>query len=255
VRNRYFLVMDMATLPLAVCLAYLLRLEALDFALYGGGLFLFTVLVLIATLAAFRFTGVYSRYWRYASVEEMLLLAGDLLMAVFVAGVITLVAAPWLPGSGGFPRSVPVIFYFLGLAVTATPRFAMRMVAYSPTGFKGREDSNGRPPQPVLVMGAGDAGALIVRELQNNPHLGLDPVGFLDDDLAKHDARIHGVPVLGGRTDIREIVRRYKVTQIIIAMPTAPGKAIREIVGKCERKVCARASSQASTSFWAEPLA
>lgn len=233
-RNRYFLFLDMATLPLAVCLAYLLRLEGLDLVLYGGGLVLFTVLVLIATLVAFWSTGVYSRYWRYASVEEMLLLAGDLLMAVFVAGVITLVTAPLLPGGGGFPRSIPAIFFFLGLTVTATPRFAMRIAARSTSGFRAREDGNGRPPQPVLVMGAGDAGALIVRELQNNPHLGLDPVGFLDDDLAKHDARIHGVPVLGARRDIHEVVRKFNVTQIIIAMPTAPGKTIREIVSECE---------------------
>jgi FlaA1/EpsC-like NDP-sugar epimerase len=233
-RNRYFLLLDMVALPLAVYLAYWLRLEGLDFARYGGGFILFTALALIATLVAFWSTGVYSRFWRYASVEEMLLLAGDLLMVVFVAAAITLIAAPWLPGGGSFPRSVPIIFYFLGLAVTATPRFAMRLAARSRSGFRTREDSSGRPAQPVLVMGAGDAGALIVRELQNNPHLGLDPVGFLDDDLAKHDIRIRGVPVLGTRKNIHEIVRKFNVTQIIIAMPTAPGKIIREIVGVCE---------------------
>jgi FlaA1/EpsC-like NDP-sugar epimerase len=233
-RNRYFLLLDMVTLPLAACLAYLLRLEGIDLALYGGGLALFTSLVLIATLVAFSSTGVYSRYWRYASVEEGLLLAGNLLMVVFVAGVITLLAAPWLPGGGGFPRSIPVIFFFLGLTVTATPRFAMRLAARTGSGFRDKANGNGRPLQPVLVMGAGDAGALIVRELQNNPHLGLDPVGFLDDDLAKHDAHIHGVPVLGARSDIHETVRKFNVTQVIIAMPTAPGKAIREIVRECE---------------------
>lgn len=233
-RNRYFLFLDMATLPLAVWTAYYLRLEGIDFARYGGGLVLFTAMSLIATLVAFWYTGVYSRFWRYASVEEVLLLAGDLLVAVLVAGVTTLIAAPWLPGSTAFPRSIPIIFYFLGLTVTAMPRFAMRLSARSTSGVRAREGGNGRPAQPVLVMGAGDAGALIVRELQNNPHLGLDPVGFLDDDLAKHDARIHGVPVLGARRDIHEVVRKFNVTQIIIAMPTAPGKAIREIVRECE---------------------
>ena len=87
----------------------------------------------------------------------------------------------------------------------------MRLAAHSTSGTEAREDGNGRPAQPVLVMGAGDAGALIVRELQNNPHLGLDPVGFLDDDPAKHDARIHGVPVLGARGDIHEMVHKFHV--------------------------------------------
>jgi FlaA1/EpsC-like NDP-sugar epimerase len=233
-RNRYLLLLDMVALPLAVWLAYLLRLDALDFGRYGAGLVLFTAVVLIATLIAFSATGVYSRYWRYASVEEMLLLAGDLVMVVFAATVLTLLAGPLLPGGGSLPRSIPFIFYFLALTVTATPRFAMRLAARSTSGFRASENGFGGPPQPVLVMGAGDAGALIVRELRNNPHLGLDPVGFLDDDLAKRNVRIHGVPVLGARTDIHDMVRKFNVTQVIIAMPTASGKAIREIVSRCE---------------------
>ena len=82
-------------------------------------------------------------------------------------------------------------------------------------------------------MGAGDAGAMIVRELQNNPHLGLEPVGFLDDDLGKHDVKIHGVPVLGDRHAIPEMVAAYKVNLVIIAMPTASGDDIREIMRIC----------------------
>ena len=82
-------------------------------------------------------------------------------------------------------------------------------------------------------MGAGDAGAMIVRELKNNPHLGLEPVGFLDDDLGKHDVRIHGIPVLGDRQAIPEMVAAHKVKLVIIAMPTASGKTIREIIAIC----------------------
>ena len=89
-------------------------------------------------------------------------------------------------------------------------------------------------------MGAGDAGAMIVRELRNNPHLGLEPVGFLDDDLGKHDVNIHGVPVLGDRHAIPEMVAGYKVSQVIIAMPTAPGAEIRDIM-----RICGEAGVQA----------
>jgi len=83
-------------------------------------------------------------------------------------------------------------------------------------------------------MGAGDAGAMIVREMQSNPHLGLEPVGFLDDDLGKHDVRIHGVPVLGDRHAILEMVKKHKASQVIIAMPTVPGVEIRDIVHICD---------------------
>ena len=89
----------------------------------------------------------------------------------------------------------------------------------------------------------------IVRELQNNPHLGLEPVGFLDDDLGKHDVKIHGVPVLGDSFDsaqdrhaIPAMAASYKVSQVIIAMPTAPGAEIRDIL-----RICGEAGVQART--------
>ena len=89
----------------------------------------------------------------------------------------------------------------------------------------------------------------IVRELRSNPHLGLDPVGFLDDDLGKHEGEIHGVPVLGDSFDsaqdrhaIPEMAAGYKVSQVIIAMPTAPGAEIRYIL-----RICGEAGVQART--------
>jgi FlaA1/EpsC-like NDP-sugar epimerase len=87
----------------------------------------------------------------------------------------------------------------------------------------------------VLIVGAGDAGAMIAKEMRTNPSLGLDPVGFVDDDMHKHDVRIHGLPVLGNRHDIPALTRQHDVRQVIIAIPTAPGRVIREILGICER--------------------
>ncbi|MDX1616891.1 MAG: nucleoside-diphosphate sugar epimerase/dehydratase, partial [Candidatus Promineifilaceae bacterium] len=83
-------------------------------------------------------------------------------------------------------------------------------------------------------MGAGDAGAIMLRELQANPRLGLEVAGFLDDDRAKHGMRIHGVPVLGDRHDIPHIAARYQLRQLIIAIPTASGKAVRQIKAICQ---------------------
>ena len=75
---------------------------------------------------------------------------------------------------------------------------------------------------------------MIARELQKNPHLGLVAAGFLDDDAEKWGVRIHGLPVLGGRAEIPRIAQKYRVKQVVIAMPTAPGRTIREIVDICE---------------------
>ena len=89
--------------------------------------------------------------------------------------------------------------------------------------------------QHVLIAGAGEAGAMILRELRANPQTGLIPVGFVDDDPHKHGMLIQRVRVLGGREAIPALVREHQVDQVIIAMPTAPGSAIREIVDICEQ--------------------
>jgi len=86
-----------------------------------------------------------------------------------------------------------------------------------------------------LVAGAGDAGATIVREMHATPGIGLLPVGFVDDDAAKQGMRIHNVPVLGTRNDIPELVVRHGIEEVIIAMPAAPGRVIREFRAICER--------------------
>jgi FlaA1/EpsC-like NDP-sugar epimerase len=228
-RNRHFFLADLLLLGLAVYLSYLLRLEDFRLVGYRPGFVIFTALALIITPLVFRSAGVYSRYWRYASAEEMLLLIGAVTAAAVLTGGISYVLVRLLPSHPVLPRSIPLIFFLLALSTTASLRLAVRLgVLY------GRRYGNVRSI-PVLVIGAGDVGALIVRELQVNPQLGMEVVGFLDDDRAKQDMRIHGVPVLGTRHDISRVVEQYKIEQAIIAMPKAPGKLLREIMTRCEQ--------------------
>jgi FlaA1/EpsC-like NDP-sugar epimerase len=84
-------------------------------------------------------------------------------------------------------------------------------------------------------MGAGDAGAMVVREMQANPGLGFVPVGLLDDNLDKVGMTIHGVQVQGTREDIPDLVRQQQIDEVLIAMPTAPGRTIREVVAICQQ--------------------
>ncbi len=236
-RNRYLLVSDLLLLTLALYGSYVLRLESLALGPHWRGFWLLAGIALLIVPFTFWRTGIYARYWRYASVEELMLLAGAVTTGVLVSGALSLAITPRLPGSWPLPRSIPLIFLLLALVATAGPRFLLRLSARPISGWRAHRLSsaaNGPRIQPVLIMGAGDAGAMIVRELQQNAHLGLEPVGFVDDDLAKHDVVIHGVPVLGDRYAIPRLATDYKIKQVIIAMPTAPGKTIREIVKICE---------------------
>ena len=90
-------------------------------------------------------------------------------------------------------------------------------------------------PDNILIVGAGDAGAMILREMQNNPGLGLHAIGFVDDNRAKLQMRIRGVPVLGTREDIPALVKKHRINEVIIAMPTSPGGEIRAIKSICDQ--------------------
>jgi FlaA1/EpsC-like NDP-sugar epimerase len=230
-RNRYFALGDVIMLAGAAYLSYVLRLERLDLEAFWPSFFLFTVLAVGITLLTFRRVGIYSRYWLYASVEEVLLLVGSATVAALVVGGLSVVAGYFLPGNAPIPRSIPFIYLLLAIALTAGPRLALRATS----GRLARARRPALPAVRALVMGAGEAGSMIVREFRNNPQLGVQVVGFLDDDPAKRGVQIRGVRVLGARQDIPRVVEQQRVDSVIIAMPTAPGKVIRDVVSACEQ--------------------
>ena len=127
-------------------------------------------------------------------------------------------------------RTLPLLDGLLVFVSVGAVRFSVRLL-----DLLHRRRRPGYPVmQPVVIAGAGEAGMIIVREIRSNPMIGMDLVGFLDDDPHKRAMRIQGVPVLGALEDLPMIVRDFPVQQVIIAMPTAPGKTIRRVVELCE---------------------
>ncbi len=227
--NRRLFAADIVLLVCAAYTSFVLRLECLDLTSYWLGFVLFTAVVTLITPAIFYRAGIYAQYWRYASINELILMGISVASVVLMVEVLMLAGAWLLPEINMIPRSVPAIFLLLGLAMTATPRLVKRMeFRYMP-----RRQNVGSTVR-VLVMGAGDAGETIVRDLRQKPQQGRKVVGFVDDDPAKNNIRIHGVPVLGNRYAIPQLVQEHDVQQVIIAVPSAAGKAIREIVSICE---------------------
>lgn len=229
-RNRHFFLFDLLLLPIAVYVSFVLRLERLNLDPFWPAFFTFALVVSVLTPSLFRLAGIYSRYWRYASIDELLRLIGTVTIASVLAGGVSMGLLLLAPGRQVFPRSVPFIFLLIALAVTAGPRLGVRII-----GRYNRKRNRVKPMRPVAIMGAGDAGAMILREIQNSSHVEMDVVAFLDDDPGKQGVRIHGVPVVGGRHDIPRLVRSHNLSQVIIAMPTVPGKEIREVMAICER--------------------
>lgn len=232
-RNRFVLLADMLFIILAVMGSYVLRLEYIpDFSRYYGlaGAWLI-VLSLIIKPTIYYFFGLYRRLWVYASVSELKLIAVAVTTAsVVVSGLgLTFYSFGWL--GTGFSRTALAIDWLLSLIFVGGTRFGLRILAESSlprisTG-KGRK---------ILVIGAGDAGALVVRELQKNPQLNLDPIGFLDDDPSKQKHQIHGVPVIGKLTDLASLLDERPVDEVVIAIPTAPGRVVRLVADVCRLK-------------------
>jgi FlaA1/EpsC-like NDP-sugar epimerase len=242
-RNRHFTIVDGLILIVAPLLAIILRIDSVYAPLrYGMPLVVYTLLSLAIYWPILRRWGMYSRYWRYASLDELLVI-GE---AAFVAGlsIVVLFFALRAPGImalfaglpvleelthlAELPRSTPLIAAALTGILLGLSRFSVRAAEH---WQRQRRETAG---QRVLIVGAGDAGIMIARELERNHQLGLEAIGFLDDDRAKQGVRIQGLPVLGGRPDLAEVSQQYQVKQVIIAMPTAPGAVIREIKEICQ---------------------
>jgi len=184
----------------------------------------------ISLLVAFHVFGLYKNIWRYASVGELL----SIVYAVSVGAAVT-IAGTYFISPLRLPHSVSAMFWLFAIVLTGGLRFSQRLRQENSI-FLARNNEQHK----VLIIGAGDAGVLALRELKKRDFRDGLPVGFIDDSREKINLQVQGFPVLGSREDIPRIVDEYGVDEIIIAIPSASGDAIREIVEICKKS---RASS------------
>ena len=162
--------------------------------------------------------GLYRHVWRYVGMRDAL----AILMATLVgSGIFALLAL--MTGQQGFPRTVVGIEFLLSLFFFTGVRIGWRSWAERSRG--GVEGAS-----RTLIVGAGDAGEMLVRDMMRHPERGLLPVGFVDDDKARRGRRIHGVEVLGGRDDLKRLVAERNADLVVLAMPSAGLKEVRAIL-------------------------
>src|SRR5690606_67125 len=164
--------------------------------------------------------GLYRVLWRYASVRESLFGGGAI-----PAASIVLFVGDWLNPSVNLPRSV----YAIEALLFALGAGSIRIFARLRPRIRPSQERTPRRTR-VPTSGAGGAGAMLVQEFEKQPHLGVEVVGLVDDDVTKINRQLNGVRVLGRRDQVGELVRRYRVDQIIIAMPSVPQRVIQETI-------------------------
>jgi len=229
IRNRYFAISDVLLTALSAALGFAIRLDVPLFWSYLAVCIPFVAMAVVIKPPVYYVFGLYRRYWRYASVHEMLLILGATTISSVILALLVFFGL-FLPSRWfiGFPRSALIIDWRGSMFLVGGIRFSVRLLGEfgALREGNGRAGENGKPRR-VLIVGAGDAGAMIVREMRNNPGIGMEPVGYVDDNTAKVGMHIRGLPVLGTREAIPQLVRQLKIGQVLIAMPTAPGQAIR----------------------------
>ena len=226
VRNRHLFVLDAVGLALIPFLLLALRVEQLPWsAAELTVVALYTMVSLPTRLGTYIGFGIYQRLWRYASIAELELI----FLATAVSSAFALVEGFWIMPAMGSPARIPLSIWFnssvLSGALLAGSRLYVRI-----GGWKNMRRSLRGTERRVLIAGAGAAGQMIIKEMLANPELEMQPAAFVDDDLNKQGMHIGNVPVIGRLADIAKIIRSESIDEIIIAMPTASGVVVREIV-------------------------
>jgi FlaA1/EpsC-like NDP-sugar epimerase len=182
--------------------------------------------VILIKAAVFLFSGSYNKWWRYMSLRDMQALVRSVLLASAAVYLVFFLYHP--VADRREPERVLLLDLILTLMLVGGARLLTRSLVERPR--PGSFVPSGRE---VLVVGAGDAGGLLLREMLKNRAAGYHPVGLVDDDPRKANMRLHGVRVLGTTADLKRILREQKPDEVHIAMPAAAGDARNRVVHAC----------------------
>jgi FlaA1/EpsC-like NDP-sugar epimerase len=195
----------------------------------------FVVASSLLTFAAF---GLYAKWWRYVSQRDYTgIVEAVVIASLLLPGYIALAHPVTQASKAGVtpvtaPTGVLALYFLLMLTFVGGVRFVARTVYDRPLrGFRAGKNARG-----LLIVGAGDGGRLVLREILRNPELGLKPVGFVDDDPTKRRLRIDGVRVLGGTSDLARILDEAEPDEVTIAIPSAPGTLRATVVRACRER-------------------
>ena len=217
----FFSVFDVFLISLSVWLAFLLRFDGKIPPEHFNNLKIVIILALIFSLPIFYFFKLYSFSWSYVSTNELVSLAKAVTLSFGLLGVSIFV----LKSFQNFPRSTFFISYFLVFIFCGGIRLSKRI--YSQFFKRGEKETE---KERTLIIGAGDAGEQILRNVQISKNSLYSPVGFIDDNLTKQGVAIHGLKVLGRISDIPEVIKRYRIEEMIIALPSVGVEKIKKAV-------------------------
>jgi FlaA1/EpsC-like NDP-sugar epimerase len=229
--NRRLSQIDVCIFLTAPIIAIFLRIDSfIDITIWAHWGLVLAILSFVAVKwILLNRSGFYRHYWRFAGIDELMLIAG-LALAAAVANIICLNILYALFPLPNLPRSLPILDALLSFVGIGLVRFSIRFV--DATHRRSQMDLSG---ERLLIVGAGVAGVALAEDMLRHPRLGYQPIAFIDDDPFKKGLKVRGIPVVGDRSTIAKYARQLDIHQVIIAIPSASGPVIRQLVDICQK--------------------
>ena len=230
-RRLLVFLVDVVFITTAYVSAFLLRFDFNVSRIEGDpNLFLPGFIVVLAVKPlVFLSSKLYRSLWRYASLQD----AVEIFKTVFCASVVSFGLLLFFNRTQPFSQAIVILDWLLLFAMMSASRLAWR--TYRETYIIPRSGRDRRTSSRTLIVGAGDAGNLLLREIRKQHDSPYGVIGFLDDDPAKQGMRLNGVPVLGALDTLCDMVRKHRIEKVVIAMPSVGKRKIREIVRSCDK--------------------
>ena len=215
-------IVDCILIGLSFTIAYAIRFDGIP-PMYVPLIVQALPILIPLKLGAFFYFGLYRGLWRYIGVPDVI----NIVKAVTLSSVLGVVLVTMVFRFEGYSRSVFVIDWMVLLLTVSAVRVLVRLIEETLSSWAEKRGKR------LLILGAGDAGEMALREIRNNSQLGYVPIGFVDDNRDKWGRSIHGVPILGSRPQLGAIVKKYHVQEILVAVPSADRATLKSILKDC----------------------
>lgn len=223
----FLLLTDIISICLSYVLAFYIKFDEFTYALEIKRFYFYLFIIVLIKIITLYFFKLYKSIWEYASIDEMI----EIIFGIVAANVLAMLFLIFLDVA--VPRTINFIVLFLDMAFIGSTRFSHRIY----NRIKNRIIGN-KTPRKVLIVGAGAAGVMVLKELRNHDYLRSKSISFIDDDPLKLGKHINRVPVIGNRHDIVKLCKEYNFNEIIIAIPSAKPSEIKSILDECKKTNC-----------------
>lgn len=227
-RKIILILLDIILVNAAVYTALLFRFDAIVPVHYMNVFIHTFILLTFLKIVIYYAFGLYTSLWRYASIDELI----QIFFAVSIGAALEYIFGLILQVT--FPKSVYALAGILTLTYIGGSRLSYRVLRR----VKNFTQNTNAGKTKVMIIGAGDAGSMVIREMKTHDDMPYLPVVVIDDDNKKHRSNIHGVPVKGNRNKIVEMAQKHAVDEIIVAMPSVSQKALAELLNICKQTNC-----------------